>query len=232
MTTKITILDALKAKYVGVKANSTDEKISEQEYGQIVSVTKNKTANIIWLTVKVAKGLILSEDIYKYEEYFEIFEKFKNKFDVKSIHKYVELSDVEKFIKKVIEIREYNITFEDISDSDRYVTPNEIEKLKAVGILYHGLVDEVQLFEIPNNCKDSQEAWKVHREILAKCKGREQGAKIEICTMASFDYFKQYLQNHPNSSYWIVFDLNNPLSPYQLHFESGNYKDKNDADMF
>jgi hypothetical protein len=219
------ILDKLKAKYVG-------KKITNDDYNQIVNAANNKTAYIIWLTVKIDADIILQEDVYKFEEYFGIFEKNKTKFSEKSIHKYETKEDVALFIQTCINVREYNIKFEDISDKDRYVSLNEIEKLGAVGIKYHGLVDEVQLFEIPNECKNSEEAWKVHREILARCKGREQGAKIEICTMASFSYFKQYLENSPNSSYWILFDLQNPLSPYQMHFESGNFKDKNDADMF
>jgi hypothetical protein len=218
------ILDKLKTKYVG-------KKISNDDYNQIVKVSK-KVANIIWLTVKVHNDIILLEDVYKFEEYFDIFEKNKTKFSEKSIHKYETKEDVGLFIQTCIVVRERNIKFEDILDKDRYVSLNEIEKLEAVGIKYHGLVDDVQLFEIPNECKNNEMAWKAHREILARCKGREQGAKIEICTMASFSYFKQYLDNNPNSSYWILFDLQNPLSPYQMHFESGNFKDKNDADMF
>ena len=40
--------------------------------------------------------------------------------------------------------------------------------------------------------KDNKEAWKAYKTILGKCKGRESGEGIELCTIASFDYFKDF----------------------------------------
>ena len=48
-----------------------------------------------------------------------------------------------------------------------------------------------------NHLKETQKAWKIYRKHLANCSGREQGAKIEICTMAGQNHFDRYLKDGP-----------------------------------
>lgn len=222
-------LELLKQKYVG-----EDKPISEEVFKKIEEVCLNKFNLIAWLTVKVANNIILSEDVYKYKEYFGIFERNKNKFPIKDIHQYKTKDDVQNFINKVIEIREKNVERSsgvESENKENYVSSGEMDKLESVGIKFLGMSDGYQVFEIPNELKDDEGAWKVYKDVLGRCSGREQGAKIDICTMANVGHFKNGLKNYPGSSYFVIFNLSDPKSPYQIHFESNQFMDKNDSPL-
>ena len=211
----------LKNKYVG-----EGKPVSEKDFEKIIEVTKNKFYLVSWITKKVGQGIIKNEDIYKYEEYFDIFEKNKNKgkFKYKDIHLYKTPEDVLDFIEEAIQVKEGDIKFEETVGKDNYVTPGNIQKLEdSGGIKYLGIFDGYQVFQV---FKVSEKVWKLYRDILGRCGGK--GARIRICTIANYDYFKEYLEDPKGSSYFVLFNLNDPKSPYQLHHESGQFMDKND----
>jgi antitoxin component YwqK of YwqJK toxin-antitoxin module len=215
----------LKNKYVG-----DGKPVSEEDFNKIVDVTGNKFYLLSWLTKKVGTGLIKSEDIYKYKEYFNLFEKNKNKFQHKDIHLYKTAEDVKKFLQEIFAVREGDIVFDEIQGQDNFVSQNEVEKLeKSGGVKYLGLFDnenyKYQVFQIFGV---NQNVWKLYRDILGRCKGRSRGASIDICTIADYSYFKRYLSDPKGSSYFLLYNLNDRKSPYQLHFESGQLVDKND----
>ena len=215
------LLQQLKDKYVG-----EEKPVSQETFEKIEQVCKNKFYLIQWLTKKVGTFIIKDEDIYKYEEYFEIFEKNKNKFPYTDINQVKTADDVQEFIRKCVEIREGNIRFEDQELGGNYLSKNEIEKLeKGGGSKYLGMFENYQVFQISS---PSEENWKVYRDLLGRCKGRDQGASIEICTIANYGYFTSYLKDYRKSSYFVLYDLNDPKSPYQLHVESGQFMDKDD----
>ncbi len=214
----------LKNKYVG-----TDKPISEEDFVKIQDVSKNKFNNIAWLTKKVGTDIIKAEDIYKYKEYFEIFEKNKNKFEQKDLNLYKTKEDVQKFLDTVISIREKDVEFEDIKGQENYVSQSDIEKLTSTGgIDYLGMWNGYQVFRV---FKVGEEVWKPYRDILGRCKGRDKGAKIDICTIGNYGYFKRYLKENKLSNYFLLFNLNDPLSPYQLHHETRQFMDKNDRNV-
>jgi len=214
----------LKNKYVG-----TDKPISEEDFVNIQDVSNKKFNNIAWLTKKVGTDIIKAEDIYKYKEYFEIFEKNKNKFEQKDLNLYKTKEDVQKFLDKIISIREKDVEFEDIKGQENYVSQSDIEKLTSTGgIDYLGMWNGYQVFKVS---KVSEEVWKPYRDILGRCKGRNRGAKIDICTIGNYNYFKRYLKDYKLSNYFLLFNLNDPLSPYQLHHESRQFMDKNDRNV-
>ena len=215
----------LKNKYVG-----EGKPISEEDFDKLVEVTGNKFYLLSWLTKKVGQGIVKAEDIYKYKEYFDIFEKNKRKFKFNDIHLYKTADDLKDFLSEVIKIREGDIVFDDIKGQDNFVSQNDIEKLQSTGgIKYLGIYDngdyKYQVFQINSIGKD---VWKLYRDILGRCKGRQYGASIEICTIAQYKYFKQYLTDPKGSSYFLLFNLDDKSSPYQLHYESGQFMDKND----
>jgi hypothetical protein len=215
-------------KYVG-----DDKKVSHEDFHQILEVSGGKPHFVLWLTKSVTEGLILPEDIYKFKEYFTIFEKNKAKFDIKDIIHYKTKEQIEAFKQKCIEIKESHIKHKDIIDNkDKYVSLNNIDKLKAVGIKYLGVSEGYQVFEVPNELKGNENAWKVYKNILGKCAGREQGADLSICTFATFDHFNNYLSHYPGSSYFVLYNLGDRLSPYQVHFESAQFMDKDDKNYF
>jgi hypothetical protein len=222
-------LEDVVQKYVG-----DGKPISNEKFEEIRKVTNNEKSYNIWLILRIAGGVIKDEDVYKYEQYFKIFTKYKRLFPIKDISQIKTIDDVETFIRKCIEIKEKDINLDvkgETSDGKNYVSPNDIQKLESVGIKYHGIADGYQVFEVPNESKDNPEAKKRYREILGRCAGREQGASIQICTMSSGNYFENYLKDYPGSSYWVMFNMSDRNSPYQFHYESNQFMDKNDTSL-
>ena len=228
-------IDKLKEKYLGNPIQGEKHKrLTEKEFKDILDSSSGNFNLTSWLTVRVANHLIHNTDIYKFREYFQIFEKNKSKFQIRDINQYKTKEEIQEFIRKCIEIREKHVnltTGVEKGNEEKYVTPKDIQKLENVGINYLGMCDGYQVFEIPNELKDNEDAWKIYRDILGRCAGRDKGAKIEICTIANFSNFQDYLTDHPGSSYFLMFNLGDPLSPYQIHFESNQFMDKNDTEQ-
>lgn len=210
-------------------------KLSGEVFDEIVEVSKGKGAYVKWLSARVAEKKIKDEDIYKFEGYIDSFEKAKRTprgkamFPILDINQIKSSSDVRTFIDAAIEFQEVGSVEgeEDEMDSDSVlVSKSDILKLQDVGIKLIGLVAGYQIFKVSNMDKQT---WEVYRTILGKCK---EGASIHICTIAGYSHFKNYLEKHPGSSYYVIFNQNDPLSPYQFHYESNQFKDRKDADVF
>ena len=218
-------IQQLKDKYVG-----EGKPMTEEDFNKIKEVSNGKFNNIAWLSKRVGTGMIKAEDIYKYKEYFEIFEKNKKKFTHKDLNLYRNAEDLQKFLDEVIQVREGDIVFDEIAGQDNFVSPSEIQKLESTnGAKYLGVFDNVQMkYQVFQIFGVNKETWKLYRDILGKCKGRARGARIDICTIGSYDYFKDYLTRPKGSSYFVLYNLDDPKSPYQLHYESGQFMDKND----
>ena len=185
-----------------------------------------------WLLTMVAKKNIKEEDVYKYKEYYEIFSRNNKKFPIADLGQIKTAQQVQEFVATAIDIREKGIAAvggeNSTADVKNLVSANEIDKLKSVGINFLGLVDGYQCFEVPKELKGNAEAYTTYRNILARCAGREQGAKIEICTMASQYNFDSYLSTGP---YFVFFNMGDPKSPYQFHYETSQFMDKNDTPL-
>ena len=197
----------------------------------IDKVTKGTYYLTCWITKKVKNFLIKSEDIYKYESYFETFERYKHKYEHKDIHQYKTEDDVKCFIDTTISIQEDNVVYEELSGQDCYVSQTDIEKLvQGNKADYLGLWNSYQVFEIWDSRK---EVWTKYKNILGVVNGRGRGAKLEICTFGEHSYYSNYIKKYgaPHSSLFVLFNLNDRKSPYQLHFESGQFMDKNDDDI-
>jgi hypothetical protein len=215
-------LEDVQNKFVG-----ENKPISEELFNEIKDVTNNSTQYIIWLIKKIVDKIILPEDVYKYKKYLSIFERYKLKYPKKNIHDIKTKEDVSDFIGMSMEIDDKINSIEETGSKENYVSVNEIEKLKSVGIKYLGVNQNYQVFEVPNELKDSKEAYETYKTILGKCKGRATGEGIELCTVASREHFKGYLDKF-GGSYFVMFNLSDPKSPYQFHFESRQFMDKND----
>jgi len=222
-------IQQLKDKYVG-----KDKPMTEEVFNKIQEVSGGKFNYIAWLSKRVGTGLIKAEDVYKYKEYFDLFEKNKNKFTNKDINLYKTAEDIQKFLDEVIDVREGDIVFDEITGKDNFVSKNDIEKLestggaKYMGIFENNLKDKITPYQVFQIFGVNEKTWKLYRDILGKCKGRNRGARIDICTIASYRYFKDYLTDPKGSSYFVLYNLEDPKSPYQLHYESGQFMDKND----
>lgn len=207
-------------------------KVSEDTFNQILSTYPSGFQNK-WLLHKVANGIIKDEDVYKFKEYFDIHKKNPAKFDIPDLGQVKTAQQVRDFVEKAISIIEAGLASTGGSqiskeDAANLVSANDIDKLKAVGINFLGLVDGYQVFEIPMELRGNETAFNVYKNVLAKCANRDQGASIRICTMASQNYFDSYLKDGP---YFVFFNLGDPLSPYQFHYESNQFMDKNDRQL-
>lgn len=218
-------LEDIQNKYVG-----EGKPISDELFNEIKEVANNTTQYIIWLIKKVVDEIILPEDIYKYKKYLTLFERYKLKYPKKNIHDIKTKQDVSEFIEKSMEIDDKVNAIEETGNKENYVSVNEIEKLKSVGIKYLGMEQGYQVFEIPNELKDSEEAYNTYKTILGRCKGRATGEGIELCTVASKEHFQGYLKKY-GGSYFVMFNLSDPKSPYQFHFESRQFMDKNNSEI-
>ena len=218
--------DELRVKYVDSGL------VPENQFNEIISEF-NKPFYIGWLLKMVSSGFIKYEDAYKFEYYFNVFEKFKRHYPIKDLGQIKTLQDVIEFERKSkdILIKQQETEQGDVSDKKNLVSTNNIQKLESVGIKYLGMVDGLQAFQVPPEVKDSKDAWNVYREILGKCSGRDKGQIVSICTMAGFGSFNKYLNYYPGSSYYVFYNLGDPKSPYQFHYESNQFMDKNDDDI-
>lgn len=221
-------IDNIRNKFVG-----DGKPISEELYQEISTVSLGKPAIITWMISRIVDNSILPEDVYKYKEYFHIFNKYKNLFPKKDLLQIKNPEDVIEFRRKCTEIREKDAASQSQGqkgevNKDSYVSMGEMKKLEDVGIKFLGMCDGYQVFEVPNECKDSEEAYTTYKNILGRCSGRDKGAKIDICTIANIGHFKDYLEKYPGSSYFVAFNMSDSQSPYQIHFESQQYMDKND----
>lgn len=55
-------------------------KIRQNDFPSIIRSANNKTAYATWLAKKVADGIMLPEDIYKWEEYLKLYDRRKRDF--------------------------------------------------------------------------------------------------------------------------------------------------------
>ena len=220
--------EILKQKYVDTG------KVLIDTFKDIMNVSNNKINYAFWLTKMVADNNILPEDVYKYKEYLKIFNQSKQNFPIKDINQINTDKELNKWLDIVFKIRERNV-LKSVDNDDKffnpknYVSPSDIQKLEDVGIEYMGMVDGYQAFEIPKSLSEDKESWKVYKDILGKCQGRDQGEKIEICTIANFKYYNQYLSF---GSLFVFYNLGDKKSPYQFNYESDSFMDKNDKPLF
>jgi len=210
-------------------------KLSEEVFDEIVEVCKGKGAYVKWLAARVAEKKIEDEDIYKFEGYIDSFEKAKRTprgkemFPILDINQIKSPSDIRTFINAAIDFEEVGKISTDDSDVDPesvLVSKSDILRLEDVGVKLIGIVAGYQIFKTSNL---DQETWEVYRKVLAKCK---EGGTIHLCTMGGYSHFKKYLGDHPGSSYYTIYNQNDPLSPYQFHYESNQFKDRKNDDIF
>lgn len=216
-------------------------KISEEDFERIIFVSKNNSNYVKLLSIALANDYMHSTDIDKWgpekDKFFGQFEKAKSSPTTKALFPILDIGK----IRKRDQFNEFEQTIIDYIDSDAkrklkdtddydpdsiLLDQADILKLKKVGIKYLDVVAGYQIFKVSNMDK---ETWEVYRKVLGKCK---EGASIHLCTIAGYDNFRNYLQKSPGSSYYVIFNYNDPLSPYQFHYESNQFKDRKNADIF
>jgi hypothetical protein len=193
--------DQLKTQFVDTN------KITDEIFDEI-KLNINKSAYATWLITKLLNNLILSEDIYKYNNYFLLFDRYKKEYKFQDINQYKTKQDLKEFIEKSVEIK--NRESEDVS-SIKGISKNEKYKQFEIGI-----VDGFTVYELP---KDNLNNYNVSCEL---------GSGTEWCTATgkTTNYFNDYIQDDN----LFIFIKGN--EKYQFHYESDSFMDKNDNDIF
>ena len=181
-------------------------KISQKDFNQVKDATGGKGAYATWMVKKVADKVIKAEDIYKWKDYFQIFNRRKKEFKSPDINAYKNQADVNQFIKKAIEFKRQEK--EDPAKKKGVSKTNKFSDLKI------GEVDGFDVYEIPKGRKDLYNT---------SC---ELGSGTEWCTATgkTSNYFNQYIDEGP----LYIFMRPGSDEKYQFHFESGQFMDKDD----
>jgi hypothetical protein len=228
-------LEVFLSKNVG-----NEGQVTQEEYDKIdKTFSKYGQGYVQWMVRRINEKKIKLEDLIQWDIIIDTYIKpiYKNEWAQsgvpRDINQIKTLDDIEKLSKASQDVRSKHresmgITSDvDVLDTNNYLSPKDIQRLKNVGIIFHGIVEGYQLFQVPPSAANfNEDQWKVYKGILGQCANRES-EKVALCTVATLEHFHHYLNIHPDSSYWVLFNLGDPLSPYQFHYESGQFMHKN-----
>ena len=180
-------------------------KIPSEDFEEIANTTQ-KSAYVTWLVKMIVRGLIKQEDIYKWKEYFSVFDKHKNKYLYSDINRYKTAQDVYDFIKTSVDIAE-----EIKRDPSKEKATPKLEKYKD---FYIGEVDGFKVYEIPQGREDLYEV---------SC---DLGSGTKWCTATgnTRKHFDKYIENDS------LFIFINPSTKekYQFNYYENEFVDKYD----
>lgn len=196
-------MDQIKVQFVD------SEKITPEEFEAINQATKGKGAYATWLAKKVADKTIKGEDIYKFEEYLDIFTRRKRDYPYQDINQYKTVKDIEDFIRKSFEIEK-----QETEDPSAAKGVSKDIKYKE---LYIGNTDGFNVYKIP---KGRNDLYGVSCDL-------GKGTKWCTATGKTRNWFDSHIKDGP------LFIFINPSTgeKYQFQYESNQYKDKLDIDI-
>ena len=193
-------LDDIKSQFVDTN------KISQKDFTEIVNAVGNKSAYATWLAKKVADKTIKGEDIYKYKNYFTIFDRRKKNYPSSDINSYKSAQDISTFIKTSVEIANA-----EKADPSQQKGVTRSDKYKE---FYMGSVDGFDVYELPKGKKD---LYGVSCEL---------GSGTEWCTATgkTRSYFDDYIAKGP----LFIFIKPGSDEKYQFSYEGNQFMDKDD----
>lgn len=223
-----------------LKNVGNEGQVTKEEYKKIDETFKKYGQGYVqWMVRRINEKKIILRDLIQWDIIIDTYRnpKYQNEWAQsgvpRDINQIKTLDDIAKLSKVSQDVRSKHresmgITSDvGVVDTNNYLGPKDIQRLKNVGIIFHGIVEGYQLFQVPPSAANFDEGqWKVYKGILGQCANRES-EKVALCTVATLDYFKHYLNESPGSSYWVLFNLGDQLSPYQFHYESAQFMDKN-----
>ena len=195
-------LDDIKSQFVDTN------KISQKDFKEIVNATGNKSAYATWLAKKVTDKTIKGEDIYKYKNYFTVFDRRKKNYPSPDINSYKSSQDIAIFIKTSVEIA--NAEKADPSQQKGVARSDKYKEF------YMGSVDGFDVYELPKGRSDLYGA---------SC---ELGSGTEWCTATgkTRKYFNNYISKGP-----LFIFINSSGEKYQFSYEYDQFMDKDDKSI-
>ncbi len=191
-------LDLLRQQFVDTG------KISKEAFDEIENAVGNKSAYATWLASRVAGGLIKPEDVYKFKNYFMVFDRRKREYPSSDINSYKDEQAINDFIGKSIEILDTEKG--DISSQKGVSKSNKYSSLKI------GNVNGFDIYKLPKGREDLYGA---------SC---ELGSGTQWCTATGNT--RTYFDNYINlDDLYIITD---GTDMYQFSYGARQFMDKRD----
>jgi hypothetical protein len=191
-------------------------RISKEDFDKILKASNNDSALATWLTARVAgsksaPASINPEDIYKYEEYFDIFKRRKKEYPISDINQIKTPQQIQNFIKKSVDLAS-----QEKQDLSSQKGVSKTEKFKDLKI---GDFNGFSVYMIPQG---RQDLYPVSCEL---------GSGTEWCTATgnTSSYFNDYIEDGP---LFIFIDNSDPKNKYQVTFEDEQFMDRYDNPIY
>lgn len=191
-------------------------RITKEIFGDILKATQNDSALATWLTARVAgtkkdPAIVKPEDIYKYEQYFNVFKRRKKEYPTSDINQIKTSQQIQNFIKTSTDLASQE---EENPSAQKGVS--KTEKFKDLKI---GDFNGFSVYMIPKGRKDLYPT---------SC---ELGSGTEWCTATgnTSSYFEEYIESGP---LFIFIDNSDPKNKYQVSFEGEQFMDRYDTPMY
>ena len=191
-------------------------KISQKDFDEILKASKNDSAFATWLVAKVAgskksPAIIKPEDIYKYQEYLDIFKRRKKEYPLSDINQIKTPQQLQDFIKTSVDF-----SSQEEQDPSAQKGVSKTEKFQDLKI---GDYSGFSVYMIPKGRKDLYPT---------SC---EIGSGTEWCTATgkTSNFFNQYIEEGP---LFIFIDNSDPKNKYQVSFEEEQFMDRYDNPIY
>ena len=191
-------------------------RISKKDFDAILKASKNDSAFATWLTARVAgsknaPAVIKLEDIYKYEDYLNIFKRRKKEYPISDINQIKTPQQIKAFIEKSV-----NLLDQEEQDPSAQKGVSKTEKFQDLKI---GDYNGFSVYMIPQGRKDLYPT---------SC---ELGSGTEWCTATGNtpNFFNNYIEEGP---LFIFIDNSDPKNKYQVSFEEEQFMDRYDNPIY
>ena len=191
-------------------------RITKEVFDDILTATKNDSALATWLTARVAgtkkdPATIKPEDIYKYEQYFDIFKRRKKEYPTSDINQIKTTQQIQNFIKTSVDL-----TSQEEQDPSAQKGVSKTEKFKDLKI---GDYNGFSVYMIP---KDREDLYPTSCEL---------GSGTEWCTATgnTSGFFEDYIKSGP---LFIFIDNSDPKNKYQVSFEEEQFMNRYDNPIY
>jgi hypothetical protein len=191
-------------------------RITKEVFDDILTATKNDSALATWLTARVAgtkkdPATIKPEDIYKYEQYFDIFKRRKKEYPTSDINQIKTSQQIQNFIKTSVDLAS-----QEEQDPSAQKGVSKTEKFKDLKI---GDYNGFSVYMIPKGREDLYPT---------SC---ELGSGTEWCTATgnTSGFFEDYIESGP---LFIFIDNSDPKNKYQVSFEEEQFMDRYDNPIY
>ena len=188
-------------------------KMDEETFNQVVQASNNQSNYATWLVKKVASDIISTEDLHLWSEIFTFFDRYKQRFQKKDINQVKTREDCTEFMN------DYN-RIKDAVENQKSSGMNKSDAEKTDPCL-------LGKFKTSDGRK-----WTVYKTTPGQWQEeRKIGSGTSWCTVASLQFFNRYFQGDPNPAYYIFINQKDPKEKYQIHYNSDQFKDKNDREV-